>query len=89
MLERGDLTARIYAVPLITGVDDQLKIGIRHAFGDPQLRTRWPARMKRRIGRIWQTQNLPSMQDFLATHPDPGRSAQLEDLRKQLESGTK
>lgn len=35
------------------------------------------------------TQNLASMQEFLATHPDPGRSAQLEDLRKQLESGAK
>jgi predicted amidohydrolase YtcJ len=38
VLERGELTARIYAAPLITGVDDQAKIGIRHAFGGPFLR---------------------------------------------------
>ena len=38
LLERGELTARIYAAPLITGVDDQTKIGIRHAFGGPFLR---------------------------------------------------
>ena len=38
LLERGELTARIYAAPLITGVDDQLKIGVRHAFGGPYLR---------------------------------------------------
>jgi predicted amidohydrolase YtcJ len=38
LLERGELTARIYAAPLITGVDDQLKIGLRHAFGGPCLR---------------------------------------------------
>jgi predicted amidohydrolase YtcJ len=38
LLERGELTARIYAAPLITGVDDQLKIGVRHAFGSPYLR---------------------------------------------------
>jgi len=36
--ERGELTARIYAAPLITQVDDQVKIGIRHAFGDSYLR---------------------------------------------------
>jgi predicted amidohydrolase YtcJ len=36
--ERGELTTRIYAAPLIPSVDDQLKIGIRHAFGDPFLR---------------------------------------------------
>ncbi len=37
--ERGELTTRIYAAPLITqGVDDQAKIGIRHAFGDSYLR---------------------------------------------------
>ena len=35
LLQRGELTARIYAAPLITGVDDQVKIGIRHAFGGP------------------------------------------------------
>jgi predicted amidohydrolase YtcJ len=38
MLERGELTTRIYAAPLIAGVDDQVKIGIRHAFGGPYLR---------------------------------------------------
>ena len=38
LLERGELTTRIYAAPLITGVDDQVKIGIRHAFGGPFLR---------------------------------------------------
>ena len=38
LLERGELTARIYAAPLISGVDDQVKIGIRHAFGGPFLR---------------------------------------------------
>lgn len=38
LLERGELTARIYAAPLIPGVDDQIKIGIRHAFGGPFLR---------------------------------------------------
>jgi len=37
--DRGELTARIYAAPLITeGVDDQVKIGIRRAFGSPYLR---------------------------------------------------
>lgn len=38
LLERGELTTRIYAAPLITGVDDQIKIGARHAFGGPYLR---------------------------------------------------
>jgi predicted amidohydrolase YtcJ len=38
LLQRGELTARVYAAPLIPGVDDQVKIGIRHAFGDPFLR---------------------------------------------------
>jgi len=38
LLERGELTARIYVAPLITQVDDQAKIGIRHAFGRPFLR---------------------------------------------------
>jgi predicted amidohydrolase YtcJ len=38
MLDRGELKIRIYAAPLITGVDDQAKIGIRHAFGGPFLR---------------------------------------------------
>ncbi len=36
--ERGELTTRIYAAPLITQVDDQAKMGIRHAFGGPELR---------------------------------------------------
>ncbi len=38
LLQRGELTARIYAAPLIPGVDDQVKIGVRHAFGGPFLR---------------------------------------------------
>jgi predicted amidohydrolase YtcJ len=38
LLWRGELTARIYAAPLIPNVDDQVKIGIRHAFGGPFLR---------------------------------------------------
>ncbi|HKW18720.1 MAG TPA: amidohydrolase family protein [Terriglobales bacterium] len=38
LLQRGELKIRIYAAPLITGVDDQAKIGIRHAFGGPFLR---------------------------------------------------
>lgn len=38
LLERGELTARIYAAPLIPSVEDQAKIGIRHAFGGPFLR---------------------------------------------------
>ena len=36
--QSGELTTRIYAAPLITQVDDQVKIGIRHAFGGPYLR---------------------------------------------------
>jgi predicted amidohydrolase YtcJ len=38
LLDRGELTARIYAAPLIAQVDDQVKIGIRRAFGSPYLR---------------------------------------------------
>jgi len=38
LLQRGELTTRIYAAPLITHVEDQVKIGIRHAFGGPYLR---------------------------------------------------
>jgi predicted amidohydrolase YtcJ len=38
LLQAGELTTRIYAAPLITQVDDQVKIGIRHAFGGPYLR---------------------------------------------------
>ena len=38
LLQQGQLSARIYVAPLITQVDDQAKIGIRHAFGGPFLR---------------------------------------------------
>jgi predicted amidohydrolase YtcJ len=38
LLEEGRLTTRIYAAPLISQVDDQVKIGIRRAFGGPYLR---------------------------------------------------
>lgn len=39
LLRLGELTTRIYAAPLITqGVDDQVKIGISHAFGTSYLR---------------------------------------------------
>ena len=38
LAEKGELTTRIYAAPLITQVDDLTKIGIRHAFGTPYLR---------------------------------------------------
>lgn len=38
LLDEGKLTTRIYAAPLITQVDDQLKIGIRRAFGGSYLR---------------------------------------------------
>jgi predicted amidohydrolase YtcJ len=38
LLQRGKLTTRIYAAPLIDQVDDQVKIGIGHAFGGPYLR---------------------------------------------------
>jgi hypothetical protein len=38
LLGRGELTTRIYAAPLIPQVDDQAKLGIRHAFGSPFLR---------------------------------------------------
>jgi len=38
LLQFGELTTRIYAAPLIDQVDDQVKIGIRHAFGGPSLR---------------------------------------------------
>ncbi len=36
--DRGELTARIYAAPLITDFEDQAKIGVRRAFGDAFLR---------------------------------------------------
>lgn len=38
LLQRGELTTRIYAAHVIESVDDQVKIGIRHAFGGPWLR---------------------------------------------------
>ncbi|MGH9512998.1 MAG: amidohydrolase [Terriglobales bacterium] len=38
LLQRGQLTARIYAAPAIYDWQDQAKIGIRHAFGSPYLR---------------------------------------------------
>ena len=38
LLEKGELITRIYAAPLISHVDDEAKIGIRHAFGGPYLR---------------------------------------------------
>jgi predicted amidohydrolase YtcJ len=38
LLQRGELTARIYAAPLITHVEDQSKLGIGHAFGGSYLR---------------------------------------------------
>ncbi len=38
LLDEGKLATRIYAAPLITQVDDQVKIGIRRAFGGPYLR---------------------------------------------------
>ncbi|HKS67837.1 MAG TPA: amidohydrolase [Candidatus Acidoferrales bacterium] len=38
LLDRGELTTRIYAAPLIGHVDDFAKIGVRRAFGSPWLR---------------------------------------------------
>jgi predicted amidohydrolase YtcJ len=38
LLDRGELTSRVYAAPLITQVDDLTKIGVRRAFGGPYLR---------------------------------------------------
>jgi predicted amidohydrolase YtcJ len=38
LLERGELTARIYAAPPLAGWQDQAKMGIRRAFGSPWLR---------------------------------------------------
>lgn len=38
LLDRGQLTTRIYAAPLIPSVDDLSKIGIRRAFGSSYLR---------------------------------------------------
>jgi predicted amidohydrolase YtcJ len=38
LLDRGELTSRVYAAPLITQVDDLTKVGVRRAFGGPYLR---------------------------------------------------
>jgi predicted amidohydrolase YtcJ len=38
LLQRGELTTRIYAAPLITHVDDQARLGIGRAFGGSYLR---------------------------------------------------
>jgi len=38
LLERGELTTRIYAAPSLTDWRDQAKIGLRRAFGSPWLR---------------------------------------------------
>jgi predicted amidohydrolase YtcJ len=38
LLQRGELTVRIYAVSPIPLVEDQVKVGLRHAFGGPFLR---------------------------------------------------
>jgi len=38
LLERRELTTRIYVAPSIVGFEDLAKIGVRHAFGDPFLR---------------------------------------------------
>lgn len=38
LLQRGELTVRIYAAPPIPHVEDQVKVGVRHAFGGSFLR---------------------------------------------------
>jgi hypothetical protein len=38
LLDEGKLTTRVYAAPLISQVDDQVKIGIKRAFGNSYLR---------------------------------------------------
>jgi len=38
LLDKGELTTRIYAAPLIPQVEDQVKLGIRRAFGSSFLR---------------------------------------------------
>lgn len=38
LAEKGELTTRIYAAPLITQVDDLTKVGVRRAFGSSYLR---------------------------------------------------
>ncbi len=38
LLQRDELTARVYTAPLIKYVDDEAKVGVHHAFGGPYLR---------------------------------------------------
>lgn len=38
LANKGELSSRIYAAPLIYGWEDQAKIGVRRAFGSPYLR---------------------------------------------------
>src|SRR5437868_5706058 len=38
LLEKGQLTSRIYVAPMIDGWQDQAKVGVRHAFGASYLR---------------------------------------------------
>jgi predicted amidohydrolase YtcJ len=38
LLRRGELTTRIYAALLVIHVEDQIKLGLGHAFGGPYLR---------------------------------------------------
>jgi len=38
LAEKGDLTTRIYAAPMLAGWDDQAKIGLRRAWGSSYLR---------------------------------------------------
>ncbi|MBS0393022.1 MAG: amidohydrolase [Proteobacteria bacterium] len=38
LVDEGRTTARVYLAPLISGVDDQAKLGVRRAFGGPWLR---------------------------------------------------
>jgi predicted amidohydrolase YtcJ len=38
LLERGELTLRVYAAPLETGWKDQSRVGLRRASGSPWLR---------------------------------------------------
>ena len=38
LAEKGELTTRIYAVPMETNWQDQAKVGIRHAWGSSYLR---------------------------------------------------
>src|SRR5262249_28147940 len=38
LLQRDELTTRVYAAPSISHVDDLAKIGLGHAFGGPYLR---------------------------------------------------